>query len=85
MTSVLAVFLTAVVVLFSVSHVWAKVRSLLSSVAVLVGTALFLYVLLAAVFHDSAGIEIVFGGSVKSAGAGHMVVRVIEPAAGEQQ
>ncbi|WP_331736123.1 hypothetical protein [Streptomyces sp. NBC_00057] len=82
MTGILAVVVMAVLVFFSVSYVWAKIRSLFSSVAVVIGAALFLYVILSAVFHDGVGIEVGFGGSAKSAGTVHVAVQGIDSLAG---
>ncbi|WP_328512796.1 hypothetical protein OG842_44965 (plasmid) [Streptomyces sp. NBC_00376] len=85
-TGVLVGSVMSFMVVASVAVTWAKTKSVLSAGVALVGAAaLWFAVMNAAVFRDSVGEDIAPSSSTKSAGAGHAVVRVIEPVPGDRR
>ncbi|MFG2631613.1 hypothetical protein [Streptomyces sp. NPDC048473] len=85
-TSLLVGSVMAFMLAASVAVTWAKTKSVVSAGAAFIGAvALWYAVMNAAVFRDSVGEDIAPSGSAESAGAGHAVVQVIEPAAGERR
>ncbi|MGW2089119.1 hypothetical protein [Streptomyces sp. NPDC001880] len=85
-TAVLVGSVMGLMLAASVAVTWAKTNSVLSAGVAFVGAAaLWFAVMNATVFLDSVGEDLTPSSSTKSAGAGHAVVRVIEPVPGDQR